>query len=313
MKLSFQKWVKITLVSIYLVIVAGGIVRMTDSGMGCPDWPKCFGMWVPPTSVDELPANYQEIYSHRGYADTTFNAAHTWTEYINRLVGALSGIIVFVMMLWSFRYWKTDRSKSGLSIVVYLLMVFQAWLGATVVYSVLEPAKITIHMLAALLIVSVMLLLLSRVRQADKILVDSKLKKLMLVGLGLIVIQVILGTQVRQNIDDISNTFNQEQRELWIGNVDWKFYIHRSFSILLGLVGATIAWKGRSIPKFKNYGFLILGLLLVEIFLGVLMNYFDFPKVSQPLHLVVACVLWGVLFYANLIVKKSGAIISPTQ
>ena len=65
-------------------------MRASGAGMGCPDWPLCFGQWIPPTDVDQLPANYQEIYADRGYADTTFNATKTWIEYLNRLLGAFT-------------------------------------------------------------------------------------------------------------------------------------------------------------------------------------------------------------------------------
>lgn len=110
----------VTVIAVYLLILAGGIVRSTGSGMGCPDWPKCFGQWVPPTSADELPEDYQDFYAeyrHQknikfakyldffGYSEigrailedesikeeAAFNASKTWTEYLNRLLGAIVG------------------------------------------------------------------------------------------------------------------------------------------------------------------------------------------------------------------------------
>ena len=133
---TFIRWAKISLVLIYLVIIAGATVRMTGSGMGCPDWPKCFGYYIPPTQVEELlwkpnheynkgqviiknnslwvannsfttkdvynPSDWKE-YTKHDYAE--FNPYHTWVEYINRLCGALAGLSCLVLFVLSFKYW----------------------------------------------------------------------------------------------------------------------------------------------------------------------------------------------------------------
>ena len=184
MENNFIKSVKVSLIIIYLVIAAGSIVRMTGSGMGCPDWPKCFGYWIPPTErsqLDWLPnheytkgqviildqelriaersfnsrLNYDpknwEHYSKHDYA--LFNPYHTWIEYLNRLLGALAGLAVLIMTVLSFWLKKKKKIIPIISFLILLGMVFQAWLGKTVVDSNLIPYRITIHMVMALLIV----------------------------------------------------------------------------------------------------------------------------------------------------------------
>src|SRR3954466_8739046 len=94
---------QLTLVFVFLVIIAGSVVRATGSGMGCPDWPKCFGKWVPPTDVSQLPADYKEVYAGEHHAVAEFNALNTWTEYLNRLAGAILGILIFLQFIFSFR------------------------------------------------------------------------------------------------------------------------------------------------------------------------------------------------------------------
>jgi cytochrome c oxidase assembly protein subunit 15 len=122
---QFLKVNLITIILLFVLILAGGVVRSTGSGMGCPDWPKCFGRYIPPTSVSELPANYKKMYADKrlaknqkfakmldvfGYSHMAmrirndksilvpedFNSARTWTEYVNRLIGAISGIFLFL-------------------------------------------------------------------------------------------------------------------------------------------------------------------------------------------------------------------------
>src|SRR5690606_25316889 len=87
----YKRCVSCTLVTLYLLVMIGGIVRATGAGMGCPDWPTCFGSWIPPTDVSQLPDNYKEIYGAELKGEIEFNPVKTWIEYVNRLFGVFTG------------------------------------------------------------------------------------------------------------------------------------------------------------------------------------------------------------------------------
>ena len=90
------------LVLVYIVILAGGTVRATGAGMGCPDWPLCFGKFIPPTSEAELPENWKNFLHGSQAESPSFNPVHTWTEYLNRLAGALLGLVSLTLVFFCF-------------------------------------------------------------------------------------------------------------------------------------------------------------------------------------------------------------------
>ena len=234
MKNKFRKLSKISLTLIYLVIVAGAIVRMTGSGMGCPDWPKCFGYYIPPTDSKQLlfkPNNYYEkgmmvllddeaflvakkdftskdlfdatnwkVYSKHNYV--SYDPVHTWVEYINRLIGVLSGIPILIFSILSFWFWKKNKWIPIISMLTLFGMGFQAWLGKTVVDSNLAPYKITVHMVMALLIVTFILYLIFASKSGYKRQIyHKKFYKIIVFAIILSLIQIVLGTQVREFVD----------------------------------------------------------------------------------------------------------------
>ena len=158
----FRKLGIATIITVYLLVLAGGIVRSTGSGMGCPDWPKCFGMLVPPTEASQLPANYQQIYAAKLHGEVEFNVTKTWIEYLNRLLGALTGIIVFATFIASFTYWKKDKTITILSFLGVILIGANGALGKYVVDSFLKPGIVTLHMMLAILVIFVLLYAIAR-------------------------------------------------------------------------------------------------------------------------------------------------------
>lgn len=331
MKKHFRTIAKVTLVLTYLVIFAGAFVRMTGSGMGCPDWPKCFGYYIPPTelsqlefhpnhdykkgvviikdesllvvkqdfiSQDSIDLNQWEPYTKHDYA--IFNPLHTWVEYINRLMGALAGLATLVLLIASLKHWRKNKFVSLLSGFIVIGMGFQAWLGKTVVDSNLAPLKITIHMVMALILVACILYIINATSKKPIQVKKNRLShKILILAIILTLIQIVLGTQVRQYIDEQIKTIGYI-KSMWLENPQLNFYLHRSFSLIVLLVNL---WLFRR-NKRLNLGFhkinLIMLAIVLEILTGILMYYFDFPFASQTIHLVIATLLFGVQFYVLL-------------
>lgn len=301
---AFLVFSKIILATIFLVILAGGVVRMTQSGMGCPDWPKCFGRWVPPTSVDQLPVNYKELYAFK-YVDTSFNPYHTWIEYINRLLGTLLGVLLVIQFFWSLVFWNTNKRVVWLSLVTLLVTVFQGWLGSKVVAANLAAAKITTHMLVALLIAALSVTIIHSVSFKRYFIENKRLANISLLTIFLLLIQITLGTQVREQVDHISVSFHFEQRELWISKLNYIFYIHRSFSIIIAVMCFYLFIEYKKYELHKINAWLILSAVISIIFLGIIMTYFNVPALAQPLHLLLSSILIISVYHCFLSTKKN--------
>ncbi|MEI7796139.1 MAG: COX15/CtaA family protein [Methylococcaceae bacterium] len=312
--LRFRRLGMLTIVAVYLVILAGGIVRASGAGMGCPDWPTCFGQWIPPTSEAQLPANYHEIYAQRGYENTQFNPIKTWTEYANRLIGVTIGFLIF-LTAWSSRiYLKTDKPVFYLAITAFLLVGFQGWLGSTVVSSNLNPLKITIHMIVALIIVALLIYTITRSQRdsfapIDLVNLPPRFKAVLLVVIGMTLVQIAMGTQVRQAVDFISHDLVSVDRQFWRDDFPIIFYVHRSFSSLILFANAWLVWQLRK-NVAKNHplvraGFLLFGLIVTAILAGVSLDRLGMPPVAQPIHLLMANLILGTQFFMWMALRYS--------
>jgi len=296
----FIRWVQISLIAVFLVIAAGGIVRMTGAGMGCPDWPKCFGQYIPPTDISQLPPDYKEIYKVQGKEIADFSPIKTWIEYINRLLGALLGLFLLIVTGLSLTLWKRDKMLFLISLFILLLTAFQAWLGALVVASNLAPVRITTHMIVALIIAALVLFLLNRAKRIAGIHQVSfnitHFKFLIGIAILLTLFQVAMGTQVREEIDHIA--MNVTDRKLWINELSLLFYVHRSFSILiLGLNAFIIFQISRQIPFLDHLPSQLVAIaIFISVITGVSLNYLGFPALAQPIHLLAGSLLFIAQF-----------------
>ena len=340
MKNRFPTIVKITLASLYLIFLAGSIVRMTGSGMGCPDWPKCFGYYIPPTSEEQITwqpnsiyeegiiiikdevlfvaeqevktalifdENNWEEYTKHEYA--TFNKFHTWVEYINRLVTVLSGFIFLFLLAGSLKFRKENKWIPIISFIAFFFMLVEAVLGKMVVDSNLKPTMITIHMVIGLVIIGLILRLLFII-QEEKInfKYNSLFNKLLIISVVFSLIQIAMGTQVRQFIDEQVKLFGFENKEYSLMNPSFKFYFHRSFTIAIILVNFGLFYLNQVHSLGYKLVKWILLLLFLETITGILMYYAEFPLGTQAIHLLSGALLFGVQFYLLLQSRKASQL-----
>jgi cytochrome c oxidase assembly protein subunit 15 len=302
--LHFRRIGILTIVAVYCVILMGGIVRASGAGMGCPDWPTCFGQWIPPTDESQLPANYHEIYAQRGYENTQFNPVKTWTEYTNRLVGVSIGFLIF-LTAWSSRiYLNSDKAIFYLSLGIFFLVGFQGWLGSSVVASNLKPVMITLHMLLALVIVALLIYTIARsqrqfLSQIDTRLLPGKFKTVLIAAMIMTLLQVAMGTQVREAVDFIAR--EHIERQYWRDDFPIIFYIHRSFSSIILFTNLWLVWKlYQSVDKqtlLFRAGLMLAALVIIAILAGISLDRLGVPAIIQPIHLLMANLIFGVQFF----------------
>ncbi|GAA4098340.1 COX15/CtaA family protein [Mucilaginibacter panaciglaebae] len=339
-KNRFRKTNLLSVAILFLLILAGGVVRSTGSGMGCPDWPKCFGCLVPPTSVSDLPANYKEQYVEGrmkknqrfaktldvfGYTDLArrlrqdksilipeeFNAAKTWTEYVNRLLGATSGILLLLTAIYSFSYRDVSKLIPFLSVFNLVLIFFQAWLGSIVVSTNLVSWIVTVHMLLALAILAIAITTyhLAKVNGRPNLRVNTITRIITISALIISIFQITFGTEVREKIDAVSARFQGGYRGEWIKNAGEIFTHHRDLAILVLVINVMLyalvrrAFNKHSLQQqIMSFTFLM---LILQIVTGILLSYLALPPYAQAVHILLASLIFGAQYYLMLNLYKS--------
>lgn len=333
----------ITIIVTLLVILAGGIVRSTGSGMGCPDWPKCFDQYIPPTSVSQLPADYKEKYiagrleknekfakyleslGKKELADSIrhdetialpeeFNPAKTWTEYINRLTGAALGIFLIITAVTSFTYRKSAKRVVVLSILNILVVGYQGWLGSIVVSTNLTQWVVTVHMLLALVILAILIYTYTYTKHLHKersviMYRIMWLKGFLAFTIVVTIAQIVLGTEVREIVDTIGKSLQPVARDTWISKVGDMFIYHRDLAILVAVCNFIVykmvidRFSGKAWPLMTANYIMIT--LLIQIVSGFVLSYFALPPYVQTIHLVFSMVMFSLQYYLFLLVYRT--------
>lgn len=300
---SFQRLAVWTTATTYFLILVGGLVRASGAGLGCPDWPRCFGGWVPPMSVAELPPQFDP---------SQFNPTLMWTEYLNRLLGATVGLLIFATAISAWRHHRRDPRILWTTIGALLLTGFQGWLGGRVVANELAAWIVTVHMIVALVIVQMLLYVTvrafppghpstpalqhpsTRTPEHPSTSAPQHLSTFTLALIVLTLIQIVLGTQVRGGVDAALDA--GVARDAVLATVGTLDVLHRdaAFVTLLG-AGLLVFWlvSRRGSGLLIRWSWVVLGLSVAQVAVGVVMAYVSLLPAAQVMHLTVASLLLG--------------------
>jgi cytochrome c oxidase assembly protein subunit 15 len=304
---------------------------MTGSGMGCPDWPKCFGYLIPPTDQEVLffkeghtydagqmivrhdtlwvanngftsasEFNHVDWHKYPKHDYAIFNVLHTWVEYINRLATVVYGIPVFLLSLFSLLLLIREREWIifSLAFLTDVMVGFEAWLGKLVVDGNLVENSITYHMIGSIALVALLSIMVFRLSKEDEVFQTKRgFRWAMWALVFLLFVQILMGTQVREQVDVVAKITSN--RASWIEMLPSIFYIHRSFSIVILLLAAWLYFKGKESLRLVQFNWAML-VLMLELLVGIILAYLDMPAPSQPIHLLLGVLCFALVFYAAL-------------
>ncbi len=291
----YQRFALLSVIATYFLVFIGGLVRVSGAGLGCPDWPKCFGRWIPPTHVNQLPAEF---------APESFNFVLAWIEYINRLIGVLVGLTILISAILAIIYYRKQLSVLIPSVLAAILVAYQGWQGSQVVASELEPIIVSIHMVIAFVIISLLIYAALRAFYLETGQPESAnypQNSAIIVGALwlLTILQVLLGTHVRGAIEHAIRDYPLFFGSELLAQVGFVDELHMGLGILLAIGIIVFSWRvlkttGAS-TVVRTTTVALIFISAVQIILGHILIFVGLPELVQLLHLWLSSLLVGAL------------------
>ena len=307
---SFRNFIFLSTGLTYLLIFIGGLVRVAGAGMGCPDWPKCFGRWIPPTSIEQIPSHIDPA---------TFNIVLAWIEYCNRLFGAIVGLSITITLFLGLKHYSHLPHIKWPLISAFGLTLFEGWLGSVLIDTVLNPVTITLHLFFALIIVMLLLYVSQEAYYLDNPDAEkqSKYPSNMKALFGLLaftlLFEVILGTEIRGGLEMIRKENPMINSQFLIDMLGPFKYAHSILGFFITVLCALL-WY-RVVKQSLNPSNLmvqtstgLLLLILVQIITGEVLVFFDVIPLIQLFHLWIASWILGIISVQYCAWKRSGLI-----
>ena len=281
----------------YLLIFVGGMVRVSGAGMGCPDWPKCFDRWIPPTNISQLPDHIDPA---------KFNIVLAWIEYSNRLFGALVGLTITITLILGLKHYSQRATIKWPLIVAFILTLVEGWLGAVLVHTVLNPVTITLHLLLALIIVMLLLYAAQESFYLENPNAESDSKYPSNIHWAFVVlfitlfVEIILGTEIRGGLEILRKDNPLLDSNFLIYMLGPFKYMHTILGIVILALSIFLWYKlakksHNSSELVSQSSLAILVLLVFQIISGEVLVFIKVKPIVQLFHLWFASIIMGLV------------------
>ena len=330
---KYRKLVWVMAFLTFDLIVFGGFTRLTDSGLGCPDWPGCYGAANPFIAHEQIAA--AEALMPTG----PVTKVKAWIEMIHRYLAMGIGVLIMALMFQSIRQWRKTHRQTfapALPVALFLFVCVQGAFGAWTVTLKLQPVIVTIHLLLGMGLLAMLTWLGGREDYLLKPPAPSRdvaglraLRTLALVAAAVLVVQIALGGWVSTNYATLAcDEFPfcdgklipemdfEHGFTLWreLGKTAAGHYlqfsalvaihwVHRNFAIVVTLVLGLASWRAFRQPALRGTSKLIALVLLAQLSTGIATVFFDFPLAIAVLHNAGAALLVLLVTMLNYKVK----------
>jgi len=294
----FAKLAVAASIATYVLIVVGGLVRATDSGLGCPDWPLCFGEWTPPPEL------------------------HAWIEHSHRLVAAVAvgPLVGAVALITVFTRRRNDRPLLIAAVGAGILVILQALLGGQVVIQQLQAELVVAHLAMALTVLALTIVIADRAAKGAFPRPSSGLPGTLVAVTGAAVFaQMLLGSWVTGSGAGLAFAdFPLMRGTLWPGGLNGAEAVqlaHRLLAVAVALLVVWIVIRARrpgATPRVRRLASLALALVLVQIALGGANVWSRLSALFVVPHLAVGAALWATLVLLYLAIRRSPAVEAST-
>ncbi|MEE4638818.1 MAG: COX15/CtaA family protein [Wenzhouxiangella sp.] len=302
-----------------VVIVLGAWVRLTDAGLGCPDWPGCYGHLTWPASADDLAVAEQVR------LDRAVDVGAAIREMVHRYAAAILGLVVLILAVGGWQRRREPGQPVKLPLILLGVILFQGALGAWTVTLMLKPAIVLAHLGGGMLTfcLLVLLYLRTRPRQNRPTLPQRKLKPAIALASVVLIAQVLLGGWVSTNYAALAcpdfpactgqwwpETNFSEGFRLWRGiGVDYEGGIldhparvaihltHRIGAVVVIGVFGWLLWRLLQTPGLARPAWVLGALLTTQITLGILNVVKSLPLAVAVAHNGVAALLLASMVY----------------